>query len=406
MSKAPEESRPADHPDAVGVIHTLRTMPAATIAPETVGVLAALCTSVLWTVTGLLFAAATRRLGAAVVNASRLALAFGLHLVTFRLLTGQFWPEMSSFQLWMLVLSGVVGLALCDQCWLTSLADLGARRVMLLATTSPIFALALGAAFLGERIAPVALLGIVLTLGGVVWVVLERGSSAGGEAAMPHAARGTILAVMAAALQATGSLFSKLGMAAGAALDTGQPGAGAGALDPQAAAMTRMLFGLLGALPILAISVAWSRRAGVDAAHTPVPVSAGSQPLADVEVGEAADSAASAGGASISQASAAGSAREDEADTGAAATDRQRRQRGFLLAAAGSITGPYLGVWLSLVAFERLHIGVAQTLLSLQPVLVLPLAVLVLKDRVTPRAVLGALVAVAGSVVLGVWGRG
>jgi drug/metabolite transporter (DMT)-like permease len=77
-----------------------------------------------------------------------------------------------------------------------------------------------------------------------------------------------------------------------------------------------------------------------------------------------------------------------------------RERRGVMLLAAGTVFGPYIGVWLSLVAFAHTEAAVAQTLIALQPVLILPVAHLWLRERVTPRAVLGALVAVAGVAVL------
>ncbi len=67
---------------------------------------------------------------------------------------------------------------------------------------------------------------------------------------------------------------------------------------------------------------------------------------------------------------------------------------------AGPRWGPFLGVWMSLVASDRAPLGVAQTLCGLSPVFILPFAALIHKERVSPRAVLGAVVAVGGSAVL------
>lgn len=62
--------------------------------------------------------------------------------------------------------------------------------------------------------------------------------------------------------------------------------------------------------------------------------------------------------------------------------------------------GTYLGIWLSIYGLQNTYAGVAATLQSTSPIFVLPLAVFVLKERLTRRAVLGAVVAVVGVAVL------
>lgn len=78
---------------------------------------------------------------------------------------------------------------------------------------------------------------------------------------------------------------------------------------------------------------------------------------------------------------------------------REERQALFPLL-GGAVTGPFIGVWLSLVAIQLTKIGVASTLMALPPVFLLPLSALVFKDRVRPAAVLGTLVAMAGVALL------
>jgi len=67
---------------------------------------------------------------------------------------------------------------------------------------------------------------------------------------------------------------------------------------------------------------------------------------------------------------------------------------------AAIVFGPVTGIWLSLIAVQRTQTGIAATLMSLVPVLVLPLVVVFRHERVTARGVLGALVAVGGVAVL------
>jgi drug/metabolite transporter (DMT)-like permease len=57
--------------------------------------------------------------------------------------------------------------------------------------------------------------------------------------------------------------------------------------------------------------------------------------------------------------------------------------------------GTYLAIWLQQVALKLTSAGIMQTLFSTSPLFVLPLAA-ALGERVSPRAVLGASVALAG----------
>lgn len=67
---------------------------------------------------------------------------------------------------------------------------------------------------------------------------------------------------------------------------------------------------------------------------------------------------------------------------------------------AGSATGPFLGVWLSLIAIQLTRIGVASTLMSLSPIFLLPVGAFLFKERVGGRAVLGTLTAMVGVALL------
>jgi drug/metabolite transporter (DMT)-like permease len=66
----------------------------------------------------------------------------------------------------------------------------------------------------------------------------------------------------------------------------------------------------------------------------------------------------------------------------------------------GSITGPFLGVSLLNKAVELIPSGVAQTITSLVPVLIIPLSVWLFRERVSSKAVFGAIVAVIGVAML------
>ena len=77
-----------------------------------------------------------------------------------------------------------------------------------------------------------------------------------------------------------------------------------------------------------------------------------------------------------------------------------RDARAAALLALGAATGPVLGVVLSLVAISRAPMGIAATLMSLSPVLLLPVAHYGFKEKVGRHAILGTVLALAGAAGL------
>ena len=77
---------------------------------------------------------------------------------------------------------------------------------------------------------------------------------------------------------------------------------------------------------------------------------------------------------------------------------RDRRSSGLI--ALGAVTGPVMGVVLSLVAIKRAPMGVAATLMSLSPVILLPVARYGFGEKVGAHGVFGTLLALAGAAGL------
>jgi len=318
-----------------------------------IGPLAGIGTSLLWTVTTLFFTAAGKRLGATVVNATRITFACGLLAVTHRYLQGVWIPEVPWGQVVCLGLSGIVGLTVGDQAIIAAFVEIGPRLALLVTTTSPLWAALLGRLFLGERLPGAIWLGMAMTVGGILWVVGERRCGPG-DIPRRRLARGVLLALLAALCQSGGYLLSKIGLGHG---EGGLP------VEAQTATLLRMVFAALTIVPALAVQL-WLRRR---------PTSSGTSPLRLP------------------------SRQENGADHG---PDAAAWRVGILLSLCGAVTGPYLGVWLSLIACDRAPLGVAQTLLSLSPVFILPATAVIHRERISLRGVIGALLAVGGAVVL------
>ncbi len=77
---------------------------------------------------------------------------------------------------------------------------------------------------------------------------------------------------------------------------------------------------------------------------------------------------------------------------------RVRRARRAIL--VGTVAGPFTGMTLSLAAVQLTHVGIASTLMSLSPVILLPLSHRVFKERITPRAIIGTVVALIGVAMI------
>jgi drug/metabolite transporter (DMT)-like permease len=293
------------------------------------GETAALATALCWSVSSVSLSAAARRAGSLTVNLIRLAMAFAFLALYGLLVRGRGFPSDATPRAWSwLALSGLIGFFLGDLCLLKAMILIGPRLSQLLMSLAPPMAAVAGLLFLDEELRGWSWLGMVVTLAGVCWVVLER-PRAGEEAPDPRPIRygqGLLLGVLAAAGQAIGAVLSKYGM---------------GDYDAFAATQIRGLTGFACFAVLLAV-LGWYPRV--------------------------------------------------------METLREPRVMGHI--ALGAFLGPFLGVGLFLLSLQHIATGVAQTIVSVTPVLVIPLVMVVEKERVSLRAVAGALVAVLGVGIL------
>ena len=86
----------------------------------------------------------------------------------------------------------------------------GARLGTLLLSLSTIFGALEAWIFFGEFLSLMEIIGIALTLGGIIWVILEQGNNK--SQTLRPSALGILCGVLAAIGQATGLVFSKQGM--------------------------------------------------------------------------------------------------------------------------------------------------------------------------------------------------
>ena len=65
-----------------------------------------------------------------------------------------------------------------------------------------------------------------------------------------------------------------------------------------------------------------------------------------------------------------------------------------------SFLGPFLGVFFSMVAIQHTHVGIASTLMSLQPIFLIPIGYYFFKEEISWRSIVGTIVALAGVAVI------
>lgn len=297
-----------------------------------VGNSAAICTAFLWTGSSILFTSAGKRIGFFSVNAYRSAITVGLLVCAHVILLGYVLPVASGEQWFWMGLSGIVGLGVGDFGLFAAYVLIGPRRSLLIMASSPIFASVSAFLMLGETFPALAILGVAVTLAGILVVLMERENDA--KQSVINAKRrtwGILAGVIAAAGQGVGLVLSKKGMYLGETV----------AMNAVSAALIRM---------IIATAFVWV--AAVSLRKLP-------------ELQKTA-----------------------------------RDKQGLKFVSGGAVIGPFIGMTLSLFAVAYTEAGIAQTLLSLEPLIIIPLLWKISGERTNKRGIIGAALAVVGVTIL------
>jgi uncharacterized membrane protein len=171
-----------------------------------------------WSLSSVLTTLASRQVSSPVVNRIRLLLALAWIGGAHWLILGEFFPTHAEpIRYGWLALSGVIGLAIGDSLLYQAFVLIGPRLSMLLLALAPVESAVLGWFLLDERLNRQDVLGIALTIGGIMLVVSDRHPARLDESAgapQRHGA-GVLFGLGASLGQAGGLLASKLGMAGG-----------------------------------------------------------------------------------------------------------------------------------------------------------------------------------------------
>lgn len=329
-----------------------------------IGEFIALGVALAWTATALFAEVGSKHMGSLPFNMMRMILSLLFLAVTLWLVMGVPYPRYADGQTWLwLLLSGVVGYVLGDYCLMQGYIIIGSRFGQLFMTLSAPTAALTGLLLLGERMRPLAILGMVVTLTGIALSILAKSptphSGLDPESPQQEAKiglklplKGIVYASLAGIGQGFGLVLSKMGLEHydAALLAAGLDGQSLpdGALLPLplylsvpfASTMIRAMIGLVGFFAMLMLL---EKREGINKLRRAV-----------------------------------------------------RDRKAMWCAVASTVFGPFVGVSASLLATQYTSAGIAQTLFALTPVLIIAPAAWLFHQKVTVREVVGAVISVAG----------
>jgi drug/metabolite transporter (DMT)-like permease len=304
---------------------------------KNIGEIAAIGTALCWSIGPIFFTVAGRLIGANVVNRTRLAITLIFLMITHLIVFGTFLPTNASSMVWFWFgISGFIGFTIGDTMLFNAFVFVGARLSMLMMSLAPIFGTIIAWIFLKEVLSLPKIIAIIITLGGISWVVLERENNVvrGSSTLNPsqisenrNYLKGILCGLGGAFCQALGLFLSKKGLANN--------------FSPISGNLIRIL---------VATATIWI--------------------IPSIQ-GKVIDSIKKLG--------------------------IPKARLGVL---GGAIFGPFLGVWLSLVAVQNTYIGIASTLMALPPIILLPLSHWIFKEKITSRAIFGTIIAIIGVTLI------
>lgn len=301
------------------------------------GELISLSVAISWTACAIFAEVASKRLGSLALNVIRMAMSLAMLIIVMLCATGHPYPVGADRATWgWLLLSGLVGYVLGDFCLFNCYILIGSRYGQLLMTLAPAAAAVAGNIILGQRMAPAAIAGMLVTMTGIAISIYRRPDGGSGDR-LP--VKGVIFGVIAGICQGIGLVLSAKGLTCYEAslVSGGYDPDSMRNIIPFASTSIRAVMGLIG------FSL-WTLLSG----H------------------------------------------------GADLTKGIRDRRGMLSALGATITGPFIGVSLSLMATLYTKVGIAQTIMALTPVLIIVPTWLIFKQKITLREIIGAIVAVFG----------
>jgi drug/metabolite transporter (DMT)-like permease len=177
------------------------------------GELSALLASVCFSIGPTFNTLAGKRVSVRTLNLVRLLTALFLLIIPHWLTLGIPFPLNGRPENWIFMgLSGLFSLVLGDSLLFAAFSAIGTRLSMLVVSLIPVFSTLLAWFLLDEKLAPIQAAGILVTITGVAWVVLDHKNGAGEVKDRNLYRRGLLLAFGAAFFHAVGAIASKKGL--------------------------------------------------------------------------------------------------------------------------------------------------------------------------------------------------
>ena len=177
------------------------------IVTNYIGEIAALSAALLWAVSSVVYSRLGLKIPPLQLNLYKGIIAIAFIFITLLIQGGTF-TGLSTSTIVLLTLSGIIGIGLGDTAYFSALNSLGARRTLLLETSSPPMGALLALIFIDEQLTYSAWYGILLTILGIAWVISERNPVNN----ISVSGSGIIWGLLAAIAQATGAVISRFAL--------------------------------------------------------------------------------------------------------------------------------------------------------------------------------------------------
>ena len=169
-----------------------------------IGESAALSAAILWAISSVIYSRLGLKISPLQLNLYKGIIAIALIAITL-LIQGTALINLSTSTVVLLTISGMIGIGLGDTAYFSALNSLGARRTLLLETSSPPMGALLALIFIGEQLAYSSWCGIFLTILGIAWVISERNP----VDQLSVSLQGIMWGILAAIAQALGAVISR-----------------------------------------------------------------------------------------------------------------------------------------------------------------------------------------------------
>lgn len=186
------------------------------------GEILALCASLIWTVSSLSAEVSSKRIGSLSLNTIAILIAFLWLNIALLCFTGLPVPQyLSAKALYWIIPSGILGYLICNYFLFTAYMIIGSRFGQLFMTLSIPSAAFAGWILLDEKLTFQELIGIIVTLSGIVISILSGGKAQQNKDAsakkehkfsLKLSPKGIIFAIIASIAQGVGLVFGKVGM--------------------------------------------------------------------------------------------------------------------------------------------------------------------------------------------------